>query len=252
MYTNTQLSRHNRTYHDYWIRGKRSLSSLYSETDDIVFDANITDPENEFCEDFPRIPTFNFGREQSSNYFRHDYHGLGPEYLVGYSVFELNNVAALLDKADVSLEILIALLASTLSRGQRVKLAMILGKLVTILDKRHPVNERSSEMEESAQQSPGNDRSNLSIVVPTNPSMLRRRIMEGKYAILPNLPHPTIQKVGVHAYVSLKEIIADFLAHGTPFEKVCATTTFWLDLYCHWHHGDTNFQILLPTKMIHK
>ena len=65
----------------------------------------------------------------------------------------------------------------------------------------------------------------LSITVPTTPSLLRSRVLEGKYAILPNLPHPTVQKVGVHAYVSLKEIIADFLAHGTPFEKVCATTS---------------------------
>lgn len=91
------------------------------------------------------IPTFNFGREQSSKYFRNDFHGLGPEYLVGYSVFELSNVAGMLHTADVDLEILIASLASTLSRGQRVKLAMILGRLVTILDnKNHPVGGEDS------------------------------------------------------------------------------------------------------------
>jgi hypothetical protein len=44
--------------------------------------------------------------------------------------------------------------------------------------------------------------------------------MEGKFAILPNLPHPSIRMVDDHAYVSLKEIVADFLAHATPHEEV--------------------------------
>ena len=45
--------------------------------------------------------------------------------------------------------------------------------------------------------------------------------MEGSYAILANLPHPPVRWVGTdHAYVSLKDVIADFLAHGTPYEKI--------------------------------
>ena len=45
--------------------------------------------------------------------------------------------------------------------------------------------------------------------------------MEGSYAILANLPHPPVRWVGTdHAYVSLKDVIADFLAHSTPYEKI--------------------------------
>ena len=49
---------------------------------------------------------------------------------------------------------------------------------------------------------------------------MRRRVMEGKYAMLPNLPRPNILKLEDHAYVPLKDIVADFLAHGVNFELI--------------------------------
>jgi hypothetical protein len=67
--------------------------------------------------------------------------------------------------------------------------------------------------------------SSLSITLPTTPAIFRSRFMEGKFAILPNLPHLSNCMVDDHAYVSLKEIVADFLAHATPHEEVDSSFT---------------------------
>ena len=50
------------------------------------------------------------------------------------------------------------------------------------------------------------------IFVPTaphTPKAIHSRIMEGKYAILPNLPHPAIRTTGDLAYVSIIDCIKD-------------------------------------------
>ena len=141
---------------------------------------------------------------------------------LGYSVFELNNVASMLDPEDVDLEILIASLAGSLSRGQRAKLAILLGKLVPMLKipssisdpTVSPTGEHTPSISPPTRDSPTGQKSeSLSITPPTTPALFRSRFMEGKFAILPNLPHPSIRMVDDHAYVSLKQIVSDFFVH---------------------------------------
>ena len=49
--------------------------------------------------------SFSFSREESVQYFQHEFHGLGAAYLVGYSCFEQNNIAELLNVEEVELQI---------------------------------------------------------------------------------------------------------------------------------------------------
>jgi hypothetical protein len=40
--------------------------------------------------------------------------------------------------------------------------------------------------------------------------------LEGKWAIIPNLPCPTVTQIGEHVYVTLTVCIVDLLDHGIP------------------------------------
>ena len=236
MYTNIQIARHNRVHHKLWIVGKRDRPMSDDDNDCLSSDAAsslIITEDNDSSKEHGSPLIFDFHREESAQYFRRDVDGLGPAYLVGYSVFELNNVASMLDPEDVDLEILIASLAGSLSRGQRAKLAILLGKLVPMLKipssisdpTVSPTGEHTPSISPPTRDSPTGQKSeSLSITPPTTPALFRSRFMEGKFAILPNLPHPSIRMVDDHAYVSLKEIVSDFLAHGTPHEE--ADTSF--------------------------
>jgi hypothetical protein len=53
-------------------------------------------------------------------------------------------------------------------------------------------------------------------MVPQSSYDLRCLYVLGKDAIIPNLPRPQVKLVHNHAYVSLKECVADLLAHGVP------------------------------------
>jgi hypothetical protein len=50
--------------------------------------------------------------------------------------------------------------------------------------------------------------------------------MKGKDALIPNLPRPTVQIVEEHAYISLRDCVADLLGHGleTDFITEVGTT----------------------------
>jgi len=49
--------------------------------------------------------------------------------------------------------------------------------------------------------------------------MLRSMYTEGKHAIIPNLPSPSVIKVCRHSYMSLREAVAHHLAFATAAEK---------------------------------
>jgi hypothetical protein len=50
--------------------------------------------------------------------------------------------------------------------------------------------------------------------LPTNVNNLRRIYLDGRFSINSNLPRPSSIMLRNHSYVSIKEIIADFLGHG--------------------------------------
>jgi hypothetical protein len=223
----SQVQRHNRTYHEGRVY-KKARSSVTSEEEeapisefhmDIEFLDQASDTQSTVS-----VVAFDFTREASTNFFEKEQKGLGAACLVGFSTFALRDVAHHIDKDEVELGILIASLASTLSRGERAKLSLCISKLVSTLSGLNA--KRSSSVQiisptKSPVISPGIPQANWSVSVPTSPSLMRSRIMEGSHAILANLPHPPVKRIGTdHAYVSLKDIVADFLEHGTPYEKI--------------------------------
>ena len=56
--------------------------------------------------------------------------------------------------------------------------------------------------------------------IPDSDADLRRWYTKGPHSILKNLPHPKINIVRNHSYVSVKQCIADFLGKGYSPEKV--------------------------------
>ena len=56
--------------------------------------------------------------------------------------------------------------------------------------------------------------------VPTSEDDFQHLYLSGRNAVLPNLPHPVPKKTadGSHAYVSFKDVLANELAKGTPFD----------------------------------
>jgi hypothetical protein len=51
--------------------------------------------------------------------------------------------------------------------------------------------------------------------IPNTFHFIDQTYVRGKYAILPNLPHPTVRRVVNHSYVSLVDIVAHVLAFST-------------------------------------
>jgi hypothetical protein len=62
--------------------------------------------------------------------------------------------------------------------------------------------------------------------IPCSPQEMHSLYMKGKDALIPNLPRPTVQIVEEHAYISLRDCVADLLGHGleTDFITEVGTT----------------------------
>ena len=67
-------------------------------------------------------------------------HHPGRQCNCGYICFEQDNIAHCLDPEEVNLQIVIAFLASTLSRGNRSRLSITFGKIVSQIALGHNTN----------------------------------------------------------------------------------------------------------------
>ena len=52
----------------------------------------------------------------------------------------------------------------------------------------------------------------------TSHAMICSHYVEGKFAILCNLPHPPVTKIGEHSYMSVRHMLADFMAFSNTFD----------------------------------
>jgi hypothetical protein len=186
-----QVQRHNRTYHEGRVY-KKARSLVTSEEEEAPISEFHMDTESPDqapeLQSTVSVVAFDFMREASTNFFEKEQKGLGAAYLVGFSTFALRDVAHHLDKDEVELGILIASLASTLSRGERAKLSLCFSKLVSTLSGSNA--KRSSSVQiisptKSPVILPGIPQANWSVSVPTSPSLMRSGVMEGSHAILP-------------------------------------------------------------------
>jgi hypothetical protein len=97
---------------------------------------------------------------------------------------------------EVRFHFLYANMACKLSRGDRADLGQLIG-LAFEMD--------SNEMVTS---------------IPTTGVRIRSKYIEGKHALLQNLPRPLVTCYDGHAYVSVVDCVADLLAHGVPISCI--------------------------------
>jgi hypothetical protein len=60
--------------------------------------------------------------------------------------------------------------------------------------------------------------------IPTAYSLIQSLYARGKFAMIPNTPKLQVHVIGGHAYVSLKDCIADILAHGYVVDIITPMT----------------------------
>ena len=157
-------------------------------------------------------PSFNYSSPESSKYHEHEHAGDGSGncYLVGRSQFRSSvTQAAELDVEEVDYHILLTKLVSSISHGDRMMLSQILSDTVQIVKKQMLWDHSSGHKLTS---------------IPTTASCIRCRYVEGKYSIIRNLPYPPVQVVDGHAYVSLRDCVADILANGVELDFIEPST----------------------------
>ncbi len=152
----------------------------------------------------------NFGNYNNKSFFEMEhFNGLGVASLVFNASFHLTEGSRHIAEEEVELHLNITRLLCSLTRGQRDALGNIFGQLSTIIRGKYI--------------SCDNDvlwRTKL----PMSPKDIRSLYISGKQAIIPNLPRPSVASLPNHAYVSLKECIADLLAHGLDFDIIHDST----------------------------
>jgi hypothetical protein len=168
-------------------------------------------PEEGDCEEHklmkflqPGPQHFSSANAISQNFFTSKYmsKGLGKALLVSQSQYQLMNIASQMKHNEVSLQLEIAELSCNLSTNQRRKLASILSACEEFFMKQR---EHESQLSASWPTS-----------IPRSLKEICSFYMEDSWAIIPNLPCPTVRTVGVHAYVSLNDCVVDLLGHGIP------------------------------------
>jgi len=60
--------------------------------------------------------------------------------------------------------------------------------------------------------------------IPTTNSLIWSLYARGRFAMIPNTPKPQVHVIGGHAYVSLKDWVADILAHGYEVDVITPMT----------------------------
>ena len=163
--------------------------------------------------------TFNpndFQHVESQVFFskEHEATSKGAAYLVGRSQFGLqHDIENELMPVDVLLQIKFVHFVSGLTRNQQMEFVPLISGTVdhTIRNIQH--------------QHP------FQCDLPMSHNDIRSMYLEGRDALLPNLPHPVISMVDSHSYVSLFDVISDLLGHGSEVDV-------------HGWHVDNNMMLL--------
>ena len=163
--------------------------------------------------------TFTFQNMKSSRYFSHDFKsGDALSMLVSNSQFMRGlGSGGILDDVEVQFHLLATQLAFNITRNDRDKLAKLVRWLLIIMERRFQrkiSNVATSNVIETA--------------FPTTPAKIRNLYLEGARSICSNIPTPNVRIIGGHAYISIRECIADILAHGLPLDFIdfsCSSQT---------------------------
>jgi hypothetical protein len=183
----------------------------------------------------PELSLPKYNGEFNNNYFKvENALGLGSAFLVGQSQFKLTNVVKELCQDEVDMHHSIAGLVSTLTTGQQCMLGKVI-KAITSVSERHVRGKKRETLWRTR--------------LPTSGVDIHKLYVRGKHAILPNLPRPKVQMVGSHAYVSLRDCIADLLGHGCSVD--CITPRQPDQPVINISHSDRAQRILHNSKLLY-
>ena len=154
-----------------------------------------------------KFPNFgiNISGEASQEYFKYESRrdGLGAIALVCKSQFGYLNPDQSFSSDDIWLQLAIADILFELTAKQRIKLTSVFDGIIKYQDRLRKENNKPLPV----------------LRIPTSILDVRQMILEGKNAIVPNLPHPQLEKLpNGHSYMSLRSAIADLLAHGAEID----------------------------------
>lgn len=173
------------------------VDSEEDEQDDVV--ARKKDHKNKKCPTTTSETDF-AGNANSSAYFqaeRRNRHG-GLREIVSKSQFGCVTMAEEISTSDVKYVTELAHFSHNLSRGQREHLAKVLA--MTVEKVRHDDSEATKRP--------------WTCAVPTSYLEIRRQYTGYPESFLNQLPSPRVKRVGQFGYVSLRECVHNFLAHG--------------------------------------
>ena len=149
-----------------------------------------------------------YGSTSSFSFFKHQHdNNLGTAALVSNSQFEVPTAAEHIPSDEVDMHMHIASLVSSLTRKQREDLVTVLYEVVNTTIARQGVSSLGNDPEWRTK-------------IPTCMKEIRNFYVRGKNAILPNLPKPSVSVIGTHAYVSLKDCMANILGHGLDLDII--------------------------------
>jgi len=183
-------------------------------------EASVSTVENHLTKPlFVSAANFSFENTKSSLYFSHDFNtGDALSMLVSNSQFMRGmGSGSTLDNLEVQFHLLATQLAFNIPRNDREKLAKLVRWLVIIMEKR---SQRKF--------STATTNNVIDTAFPTTEARIRNFYLEGKRSICNNIPTPNVRIITGHAYISIRECIADILAHGLPLDCIdfsCSSQT---------------------------
>ena len=142
-------------------------------------------------------------REASALFFYFEQFNMGSAYLIYNAHFKLPNVVELVSISVVNTKLKITKVLHSIPSSISEEMTSI---FKDILD-RYCSN---SKMRKSP----------WMLSIPQNMSVARSTYIEGKHAVIPNLPHPQIQDFHDHSYVNIEEIIKHYLYSGGDYLEV--------------------------------
>ena len=165
---------------------------------------NDVAPQDESSSSAVEFPYMN---QCSADFFRQQHvSNSGWSSLISRSFFQGYAPPSEIDEKEQCLALAIMHLSNVLSRKDRDLFAALLGLMEKTIERRLVRHMESRPL-----------RWNLPI--PTSGATLRSVCFKGKNSFFSNLPLPDVQKIDGYSYVSLVNIVSDFLASGYPYDK---------------------------------
>ena len=149
-----------------------------------------------------------FNGEYNQRYFQEESRGRGAAYLVSMSSFKNFDPMVKIDSREIKLQLDIARLVNTMSRNQKDIFGCILGQVMESATRRSQAVSCSPDLRYQFPE------------IPRSGEDIRRLYIDGKFALLNNVPRPVATMLTTHAHVTVFDCLADFLGHGIPCRSI--------------------------------